>query len=814
MAPEGVKRKISAILSADVVGYSRLMEADEEATVRTVETYRKTVTSLISQHDGRVIDSPGDNILSEFASVVDAVQCAVEIQHVIRAKNAGLPEARKMEFRIGINLGDVIQEEGRVYGDGINIAARIEGLADAGGICISDSAYQQIETKLALGYIDLGEHTVKNISKPVRVYRIPMGTGDSLGAASEKDTTAKRWRNVAIGAVAALVIVVGFGFIIFQSSVPKPPSPPEAAKHEAASASLHEDRPLLSERPAIAVLPFENISDDPKQEYFVDGMTEEIISRLSMNPFLTVIARNSTFFYKGKQTKIQQIGKELGARYVVEGSVRKANTRVRITAQLIDASSGGHIWAETYDREYEDIFALQDEIAQQITASLTAHGIVVAEQARAKRKPTDNLTAYDNMLRATAAGMKLTRKGYTEAKVYLEEAIEQDPDFAVAHLWLGVAYAMLSWEGSQNLERGFESIRKAISLDDRLSSAHAWLGNLYRWRGQLEKAKAEAQRALELNPNDDFSYLITGTVLRDSGQPQEAVEYIEKSMRLNPHHAANYFTELALAYAALGLYEKMIDPLQKAIVRDPQWMHTYALFAFAYRSLGKNRQAIEWCEEGISQDPDNAGPYRNLAWSYLFLWGTQQDRDTDLLDKALEAAQKSVALGPNDAYNHNALCDASLVTGQYDQAVSEAEKAAAIHPGWSSLLGHVYNHIGRVEEAIELAEKALQLNPREIGSLHTLAHAYRLAGRHEKAIELSRSILDRPHPYSEGVRNHLNLAISYSELDCTEEAKAEAAGVLKLVPDFSVDVWGERNPMKDRDQVERDMAALRKAGLK
>ena len=384
MATEDFKRKLTAILSADVKGYSRLMGEDEEATVRTITAHRKVITSVIEKYRGRVVDSPGDNILAEFVSVVDAVQSAVEIQEVIRAKNAELPEERKMEFRIGVNLGDVIQEGERIYGDGVNIAARVEGLADPGGICISGSAYEQIENKLALGYDYIGEHTVKNIVKPIRVYKVPTRP-ETLQKVTEEKRPAPGWLKAAVAVVVALLVVAG-GVAIWKASRP-PTSPPME------TASVEKMAFPLPDKPSIAVLPFDNLSGDPEQEYFSDGMTEQIITGLSKLSSLFVIARNSTFAYKGKPVKIQQVSEELGVRYVLEGSVQKSGDRVRITAQLIDAIKGNHLWSETYDRELKDIFALQDNITQNILSSLQVK-LTLGEQARVWAGGTENLQAY------------------------------------------------------------------------------------------------------------------------------------------------------------------------------------------------------------------------------------------------------------------------------------------------------------------------------------------------------------------------------------------------------------------------------------
>jgi TolB-like protein/class 3 adenylate cyclase len=350
------KRKLTAILSADVKGYSRLMGEDEEATVRTITAYRKVITEVVQKHRGRVVDSPGDNILAEFASVVDAVRGAVEIQEELKVRNAELPEKRRMEFRIGVNLGDVIHEEERIYGDGVNVAARVESLAEAGGICISRSAYDQVKNKLTLGYENLGEYSVKNIAEPVRIYKVLMDPESAGKVIGERRVEPKRGLRVAIAAVIAFLLVVG-GAVLWKSYQPTV-SPPEEVASEKKMAFP------LPDKPSLAVLPFDNMSGDSSQDYFSDGITESIITALSNVSNLFVIARNSTFTYKGKPVKVQQVAEELGIRFVLEGSVQRSGDRVRITAQLNDALTGHHLWAENYDREIGDIFALQDDITE------------------------------------------------------------------------------------------------------------------------------------------------------------------------------------------------------------------------------------------------------------------------------------------------------------------------------------------------------------------------------------------------------------------------------------------------------------------
>ena len=383
MAEESFKRKLTAIFSADVAGYSRLMGEDESATVKILEAYKQVVFTLIKQNRGRVIDSPGDNILADFSSVVDAVQCGVAIQKELLARNADLPQDRKMEFRIGIKLGDVIEEGDRIYGDGVNIAARLEALSDPGGICVSKTAFDYIESKLPLGYRFLGEKSVKNITKPVGAYKVLMDPR----------------------------VIDGEGEKEFETEPPdKPPAP-------------------LPERPSIAVIPFVNMSNDPEQEYFSDGITEDIITNLSKVSALVVISRNSTFLYKGKQVKIEVVARDLGVSHVLEGSVRRAGGRVRITAQLIDGATGHHVWAEKYDRELEDIFSVQDEVTRKVVSEL-AIALTATESDRLPRKHTESFEAYDMYLRAKMEQYVHKKENTLKAIELCQRVIDLDPNFA------------------------------------------------------------------------------------------------------------------------------------------------------------------------------------------------------------------------------------------------------------------------------------------------------------------------------------------------------------------------------------------------
>ena len=417
MAEAGFKRKLAAILRADVEGYSRLMDDDEEATVRTLTSYRNAITDLVQQFRGRVVDAPGDNLLAEFTSVVDAVNCAVEIQRDLAERNADLAYSRQMQFRIGVNLGDVIEEDGRIYGDGVNIAARVESLAEAGGICISGRAYDQVANKLGLEYENLGEHQVKNISVPIRVYRVLSYPGAAAHRVVQaKEKLGRKWRKIAVSAAVLVVVAAALG--IWQFYMRRPAIEP---------ASLDKMALPLPEKPSIAVLPFDNMSSHPEQEFFSDGITEDIITTLSKSDQLFVIARNSMFTYKGKPVRVKQVAEELGVRYVLEGSVRKSEDRVRITAQLIDAIAGHHLWAERYDRDLKNLFALQDEITTKIVEGLNIK-LTSGEQGRMRERQYKSNNGQMKFAELLAAWNKGTPEGYLRHGQLSQELIDMEPD--------------------------------------------------------------------------------------------------------------------------------------------------------------------------------------------------------------------------------------------------------------------------------------------------------------------------------------------------------------------------------------------------
>ena len=587
MTKPDLRRKLTAILSADVKGYSRLMGDNEEATVLTITTYREVIATLVEKHRGRVVDSPGDNVMAEFASVVDAVNSAVEIQEELKAKNAGLTESRRMHFRIGINLGDVIQEGERIYGDGVNVAARIESVADAGGICISNSAYEQVKKKLPLDFEYLGEHSVKNIDEPVRVYRVLMEQQVEDKGIGEKKTEPKRGQKTALAVTIGLLLMAG-GLLIGKYMLEAPSPPAEIASQE-------EMAFPLPDKPSIAVLPFQNLSGSEEQDYFSDGITNDIITDLSKFNQLFVIASNTVFTYKGKPVKVKQVSQELGVRYVLEGSVQKAGDKVRVNAQLIEGTTGHHLWAERYDRDIDDLFALQDEIIETIVRTLAVK-INEAERRRVMRKNTGSFEAYDYLLRGWHHYDRSTRSANSQARQLFKKAIELDPRYGSAYVALGATYlqdAAYGWTEFQDqaLQRAYDLAQKALALEEANASAHRLLGAVYvRW-AQYDLAATELRRAIELNPNDAESYGELGAVMLYSGKTEEAIQSMETENRFNPHLGPGDFMELGLAYYLEGRYEDAIRILERGVGQKPGFVGHHIGLAAAYAQLGRSEEA-------------------------------------------------------------------------------------------------------------------------------------------------------------------------------------------------------------------------------
>ena len=599
MAEEKFRRKLTAILSADVEGYSRLMGEDEDATIRTLTYYRELMSTLIQKHRGRVVDSPGDNLLAEFLSVVDAVRCSVEIQEELRVRNAELPENRRMVFRIGINLGDVVEEEERIYGDGINIAARVEGLAEGGGICISGTVYDSIKNKLSLGYESMGEHTVKNIKEPIRVYRMRIGPeAAALVMSKEKKPAVKRWQWAALATVVVLIVgaaaVWNFYFRL-PSIVP---------------ASIEKMAYTLPDKPSIAVLPFDNLSGVPDQDYLADGITENIIMALSSSPNMFVISRNSTFTYKGKAVKVQQVSEDLGVRYVLEGSIQKSGDRLRVDAQLIDALTGHHLWANRYDREMKALFVMQDEIAKEIAIALQVK-LTRGEQARVWHK-TDSIEAWGYLTKAGGYFTRFTREDNTKAQELFAQAVKLDPRYAFAWTMLAWTHLMevgLGYSSSpaQSLKKAFELGSKAAQIDQNHPEVHMLFANLYLTQKKFDQALAEGEKAIALGPNNAEDHYLFSRILIRTGRPEEAIIMAQKSIRLCPYCPARYLGVLAISYFMAGRYEEAMAKFEEFLKRDdkpPGWAwFAHLCMASACVRLEREEQAGKHAEEMLKLNP-------------------------------------------------------------------------------------------------------------------------------------------------------------------------------------------------------------------
>ena len=612
MADSGIKRHLKAIFSADVKGYSRLMGDDDESTVSTITKYRKIISDLIDKHEGRVVDSPGDNILAEFGSTLNAVNSAIEIQHHLKTENGKQPDSRRMDFRIGINLGDIIHKRDRIYGDGVNVAARIESLADPGGICISRGVYDQVKKKVRQGFEYLGEHAVKNIAEPVRIYRVLLAKEDEGRVIGEPAVRSTKMGKPATVAVSMLLVA---SILLLWMYYPRPTD--ERLASEAQTATP------LSEKASIAVLPFDNMSDDPQQEYFSDGISEDIITDLSKISGLIVIARNSSFTYKGKSLNAQQIGQDLRVRYLLEGSVRKAGGQVRINAQLIDATSGHHLWAERYDGDMSDIFALQDKITRKIISAL-ALKLTSSEQKAIIDKGTDNIQAYDEFLKGWQGYRLLTKAGFAEAKTHLEKAVELDPDFARAYAALAVLYWKAVKLAAPELRQGLGVTNRqelvAVKAKPQLllkkgmkkptALAHGLMSQFYLLRYQHDEALAEIERAVAMDPNDPDLYAWMSEILWLIGKDSEAIESAKMGLQLDPNNPAMYLRQLGKSYLPDGNLEKSMQALERAMRLNPELSGSVALSqSIIYGIQGKIEEARTAYEIFLKS---RMSPVRNL----------------------------------------------------------------------------------------------------------------------------------------------------------------------------------------------------------
>jgi TolB-like protein/class 3 adenylate cyclase/Tfp pilus assembly protein PilF len=559
-------------LSADVVGYSRLMAANEAATVETLKSYRDIIARLVVRRGGRVVNAPGEALLAEFPSAVEAVQAAVEIQKSVEGHNIELEADCRMQFRIGVNLGDVIEEaDGTIYGDGVNIAARMEALAEGGGICISSTVYDAVEGKLPFAFDFLGEHQVKNIAKPVRVYRVRAEPKPS--SVRPRSKRRLQWQ-IAAPALALILLLLGAVGAWEWSSPPATPS---------------------SEKASIAVLPFENIGNDPKWDRFADGITEDIITDLSHSKDLIVIARNSTEVYKGQPVDIRQIGRDLNVKYVLEGSIQSLGERIRVTAQLIEAASRSHIWSERYDRPVDDLFAVQNDVTQRIAATIAGSEGAVAEAERTllRRKPPANLTAFDTYLLAMEAKHKVTRESLIEAEGLFRKALELDPQLARAYYGLATVQMYLIDLGlapsvEETLSKMMAAAQKAVELDPDDGKTHLALGGAYAYQGKAEQALAEFDRAETLSPSDADLLLVIAWTIPAFGESERAVSLAEKALKLNPHYPDWYNQGLSLVFFFGEQYDKAVK--YRLLVKEPAALD-YAFLAMAYAYLGRTGDA-------------------------------------------------------------------------------------------------------------------------------------------------------------------------------------------------------------------------------
>jgi len=596
MAEKATQRKLTAILSADVKGYSKLMGDDDESTVNTITAYREIIADLIKNHQGRVVDTPGDNILAEFNGALNAVSSAIDIQQRLAIENGKLPSSRRMDFRIGINLGDVLHKDERIYGDGVNIAARIESLADPGGISISRGVFDQVKKKVRQGFEYMGEHEVKNIAETVRIYRVLLGEefeGKVIGELSGRRT--KLEKPYAIVLALLLVFSVGLFWYAFQKQNLIEP------------ASIDRMSLPLPDEPSIAVLPFDNMSGDPNQEYFSDGITEHIITSLSNVPYLFVIARNSSFSFKNKNLKVQQIAEELGVRYILEGSVQRSEDRVRITAQLIDATGGYHLWADSFDRKIDDIFSLQDEIAMKIMAELQVK-LTVEELGRISAIKTENIKAYEKYLLGYEHFERRNEGDSQQARKLAEEAISLDPEYGAPYLLLADTYLDDVWfykskSVAESLETAERLVHKAVKLSGQDTTAHQILCSVYYLRRQYDQAIEEGKKAIDLSPNSAEANFKYGHALRWAGRFDEAIVAINKAIRLNPITPLRYINNLAWAYAYSENYEKAIALWNESLERNPDYFFAHFGLALSYQLSGNETKARESAAEVLRLKP-------------------------------------------------------------------------------------------------------------------------------------------------------------------------------------------------------------------
>jgi len=591
-----MERRLTTILAADVVGYSRLMEADEAETLAALKAHREAlIDPLITEHHGRVVKLMGDGALVEFRSVVDAVACALAIQDGMVRRNENIPADRRIVLRIGVHLGDVIVEGDDIYGDGVNVAARIEGAADPGCICISGTARDTIGGKLPIEFDDMGNQQLKNIDRPVRIYRIPCEGAPPPAAVNGRRRTLASSKVIGI-AVTGVVLLAAGALGLWWSWGP-----------DVEPASIEAMALPLPDKPSIAVLPFANTSGDPEQEYFADGITDDVTTDLSKLSGLFVISRNSAFAFKGQAVKIRDIAQELGVRYVLEGSVRRAGDQVRINAQLTDAVTGGNVWAERYDRRIDNIFAVQDAITGNVVKALEVRLTNIENAPENNGPATSSLEAYDLVLQARRLLTRFDHRAATEAKGLLEQAIERDPAYAQAYSLLGLFYfdEWRLWGSSRdaNLSRALELAETAAGLARADPAPHILLAQIHQFRREFEAASAEADMALQLRPNEAVALANLGSMLRYAHRAKEAAEVLERAIRLDPFHPPNYLEWLGDAYFLLGRYDECIQVVERGIALDPDFVALHVVGAECYAAVGNEKKARDSGENILRANP-------------------------------------------------------------------------------------------------------------------------------------------------------------------------------------------------------------------
>jgi len=856
-----MERRLTAILCADVYGYSRLMAQDEEATLRTLTSHRRLIDSFIAQYHGRFVNSAGDSVLAEFVSVTEATNCAVAIQHALKAENVNLPPERRMEFRIGLNLGDVMVEGEQIYGDGVNVAARLESLADPGGIYISGVVHDQVRDRLPLNFEDRGEHSVKNIPRPVRVWRVVL---DGAPAMRRERRIARRYWRAGVFSVAGLAIT--FATILVVQHVSLRPQSTHASVPVQESAP-----PPIPDMPSIAVLPFANLSGERDQEYFSHGITDGLTTALDKLPGLFVIDPNSAAAYNGRLFKAPQIGRELGVRYLVEGGVQRAVNEVRVNVSLVEAADANQLWSEHFDRPLKNVFALQDDIVKKIATTLDLR-VKINESGNFLGNPslelphdTNNVDAYDDLLRAQLSMLSFTIEGNVEARSWLRKAIALDPKYGFAYGLLAGSFFgdFTSTHDYRALEQVSMLAQKSIELADNNTCAacgYVGLSSVALFKRQPDQAIMNAKRAVELDPNLSFGYLWLSFALIASGSPDEAMGAIQKAMRLDPRHRELYLLPVNFAYQVEGRYADSIPVNRQILARFPMMAGPHFSLAIANVELGREQEARRemalgvrldplfwkvrsimkdsafedrsgsdlvhlwfWTRQGNAQvmdsarkanesDPSDPMVHIALASSYLldFIFWSRNPPD---LERASATAQKARSLidGDNRAgsLTDNLLSAISLWQGRQEQAIADAEHSVELDPNYPDAyetLAEALIASGKTDQGFVAIQKAIQLNPANRDAyLLTVGLCNVAAHRYAEAIPVLKQYLTR---YS-NLPAHELLTISYEELGRPQEAEAQAAKLLQLDPQYSV----QRSFLKELPLDDRWKSDLHKAGV-